>query len=69
MSEIKDETDNSDDRVPLLGDVPLFGRFFRSEIEEAQKTNLLIFTKVLLVKPDGSPLRPKATNSLPEFKY
>ncbi len=65
----KDSTDNTDDRIPILGDLPLFGRFFRSEIEDADKTNLLIFTKVLLVKPDGTPLRPKIDNGLPEFQY
>ena len=66
---VKDETDTTDDRIPILGDVPLIGRFFRSEIEDANKTNLLIFTKVLLVNPDGTPLRPKPDNSLPNFRY
>ena len=66
---LKDDTKTTDDRIPMLGDMPLLGRFFRSEIEDADKTNLLIFTKVLLVKPDGSPLRPKMGNGLPDFRY
>ncbi len=66
---VKDDTSTTDDRIPILGNVPLIGRFFRSEIEDANKTNLLIFTKVLLVKPDGTPLRPKPDNSLPNFRY
>ncbi|MFO7723994.1 MAG: hypothetical protein R6V45_00475 [Oceanipulchritudo sp.] len=43
------------DRVPLLGDIPLLGRLFRSEGESTQKRNLLIFVTANLVGPGGSP--------------
>ena len=66
---LKDETTNTDDRTPFIGDVPLVGRLFRSQIEDGDKTNLLIFTKVLLIKPDGTPLRPQIDNGLPNFRY
>ncbi len=66
---LKDVTTTTDDRTPLIGDVPLVGRLFRSQIEDGDKTNLLIFTKVLLIKPDGTPLRPQIDNSLPSFRY
>ena len=62
-----DETDNTDDRVPIIGDIPLVGRFFRSQAEDVKKTNLLIFTNVKLVKADGTPLRPENNQGLPSF--
>lgn len=43
------------DKVPLLGDLPLIGRLFRSEGESTQKRNLLVFVTAKLVSPGGSP--------------
>ncbi len=45
------------DKVPFLGDIPFFGRFFRSEGESSAKRNLLIFVTANLVSPGGSPKR------------
>ncbi len=45
------------DKVPLLGDIPLLGRLFRSEGESTQKKNLLIFVTARLVDPGGAPVR------------
>ncbi len=45
------------DKVPFLGDIPFFGRFFRSEGESTAKRNLLIFVTANLVSPGGSPKR------------
>lgn len=44
-----------DDRVPLLGSLPLLGRLFRSSGESTQKRNLLIFVTARLVGPGGRP--------------
>lgn len=44
------------DKVPLLGDVPLLGRLFRSEGQYSQKKNLLIFVTARLVDPAGKPI-------------
>ncbi|MCP4683583.1 MAG: type II secretion system secretin GspD [Desulfobacterales bacterium] len=39
-----DETlDNSDYKVPCLGNIPLIGRLFRSTVRSGEKTNLFIF--------------------------
>jgi general secretion pathway protein D len=43
------------DRVPILGDIPLLGRLFRSDGKSTQKRNLLIFVTANLVSPGGSP--------------
>lgn len=44
------------DKIPLLGDIPLLGRLFRSEGQKSRKTNLLIFVTARLVDPAGKPI-------------
>ncbi len=38
------------DKVPLLGDIPLLGRAFRSEGRSKEKTNLMIFLRPTIVR-------------------
>jgi general secretion pathway protein D len=45
-----------DDRVPILGDIPIIGNLFRSRYEKSEKRNLLIFVSARLVDPAGRPL-------------
>jgi len=40
------------DKVPLLGDIPVLGRLFRSEGKSNQRTNLMIFLRTTIVR-DG----------------
>jgi len=40
-------------KVPLLGDIPLLGHFFRRETEKNVKTNLLIFVSAKIITPEG----------------
>ncbi len=42
-----------EDKIPVLGDLPLVGRFFRSEGEENSRKVLLYFAKVDVVDPAG----------------
>ena len=42
-----------DDKIPVLGDIPFLGRFFRSHAEKTQKHNLLIFVTTRLVDAHG----------------
>lgn len=65
---IRDTSNFYDDRIPLLGDIPLLGRLFRSEVKDVVKENLLIFTTVRLVNPDGSPLREREIRGKPPFR-
>ncbi len=54
---ITEETQKIKDKVPILGDVPILGRLFRSEGERTSKTNLLIFVTARLLDPSGNALR------------
>lgn len=64
----REEVKKVNDKVPFLGDIPIFGRMFRSKGESAQKRNLLIFVTANLVSPGGAPkkqnLRATKANSL-----
>ncbi len=55
---ITEKHDEVDDRIPILGDIPLLGRLFRSNYERSEKRNLLIFVTARLVDPAGRPLKP-----------
>ncbi len=52
---IKDYTVTVDDKIPILGDIPLIGNFFKSKSSTVKKTNLLVFITARMIKPDGSP--------------
>ena len=51
---ITDSVSKQKDKVPLLGDMPLFGRLFRSESSSKTKKNLMIFVTPTIVNPDGT---------------
>lgn len=53
----REEVVEYEDRVPVLGSIPLFGRLFRSSGASSQKRNLIIFVQANLVNPGGAPLR------------
>ena len=65
---IKDTGGFTDDRIPVLGDLPLVGSLFRSQAQNRLKRNLLIFVTARLVNPDGSPLREREIRGLPPFR-
>jgi general secretion pathway protein D len=65
---IRDTSGFMDDRIPILGDVPLFGALFRSQAQNRLKRNLLIFVTARLVNPDGSPVREREIRGLPPFR-
>ena len=43
------------DKVPILGDLPLIGRLFRSESSQTAKKNLMIFVTPTIIDPAGNP--------------
>ncbi len=55
---IDDTVTTLNDKIPVLGDLPLVGRMFQSRYTRAEKKNLLIFMTCRLVKPDGTPFHP-----------
>ena len=49
---IREETRFSEDRVPVLGSIPLIGRLFRSDSNEKSKSNLMIFIRASVIRDD-----------------
>ncbi|MBP1583236.1 MAG: hypothetical protein J6866_04705, partial [Victivallales bacterium] len=66
---IKEDLRRYEDKVPLLGHLPIIGRLFTSKGERSVKTNLMVFVNVRLVKPDGQPKRANELRGLPDFKH
>jgi type II secretory pathway component GspD/PulD (secretin) len=52
------------DKVPIWGDLPLIGRYFRSESNYQEKVNLLIFVKTRIITPTGESWREKQAREL-----
>ena len=53
---MKDTTDKTVTRLPVLGSLPVIGKLFRKEGETAERSNLLIFVTAQLVNPSGANL-------------
>jgi len=47
---VKDDVQESVQKVPLLGDIPLLGRLFRSNATTLTKTNLLVFIRPTIIR-------------------
>jgi general secretion pathway protein D len=53
---IREDVQNVEDKVPLLGDAPLIGRLFKTKAEERFKRNLMVFVTARLIDPSGKPV-------------
>ena len=62
---IREELTTIKDKIPILGDIPLLGWFFRSEGQYSQKKNLLIFVTARLVDPAGRPIHTEGSLAMP----
>ena len=51
---LQDDFGNSQERVPGLGDVPLFGNLFRADSRSRKKTNLMVFLRPVVVRDGAS---------------
>jgi general secretion pathway protein D len=53
---MREDIQKVEDKTPIIGDIPLVGRLFRSSSSLHQKRNLIIFVTATLVDPAGQPL-------------
>lgn len=51
---ISERVSKTKDKVPMLGDLPLVGRLFRSEASASKKKNLVIFVTPTILDPAGN---------------
>jgi general secretion pathway protein D len=53
---MREDVQKVEDRTPFIGDLPLVGRLFRSNVDQHIKRNLIIFVTARLVNPAGQPV-------------
>lgn len=46
------------DKVPIVGSLPLVGRAFQSKVTQLERKNVLMFVTVRLLDPGGNPIAP-----------
>ena len=60
---ISDDSKNNESKVPILGDIPFVGNFFKYQTKNRDKTNLMVFLRPYVLR-DG-----KAANQLTGERY
>ena len=70
---MREDVQKVEDRVPILGDIPIIGRLFQSTAENRIKSNLIVFVSAQIIDATGRPLRgvdagatPSAPTGAPE---
>jgi general secretion pathway protein D len=53
---MREDVQKTEDKTPIIGDIPLVGRLFRTNVDQHIKRNLVIFVTARLVTPGGLPL-------------
>jgi type II secretory pathway component GspD/PulD (secretin) len=64
---LRDSAYQRDDKYPGLGEIPLVGRFFGSQMHYDDKRNLLIFVTARLMSGDGVPVKTNPSTGLFDF--
>jgi general secretion pathway protein D len=60
---MREDVQNVEDKIPILGDIPLIGRLFQSKSENRIKSNLVVFVTAQIIDATGRPLRgPESGN-------
>src|SRR5688572_33348219 len=62
---IQDDQQASVDKVPLLGDIPYVGAFFKYESRNRKRTNLMVFIRPVVLKDD----RAAASITADRYEY
>jgi general secretion pathway protein D len=61
---MREDVQNVEDKVPILGDIPYVGRLFQSKSENHIKSNLIIFVTAQIIDSTGRPLRGAETGQV-----
>ena len=62
---MREDVQKTEDKVPIIGDIPLVGRAFRTNTEQHTKKNLVIFVTAKIITPAGVPLNEEEEGLLP----
>lgn len=60
---MREDVQTVEDKVPVLGDLPVVGRLFQSKAENRIKSNLIIFVTAQIIDATGKPIRESAATA------
>jgi len=60
---MREDVQTVEDKVPVLGDLPVVGRLFQSKAENRIKSNLIIFVTAQIIDATGRPIRESAATA------
>ena len=66
---VLDKQISMEDRYPILGDLPIIGRFFTKTANTSARSNLLISVSPRLISGDGVPINSRPDNGIPDFRF
>jgi general secretion pathway protein D len=65
---MREDVQNVEDKVPILGDIPIIGRLFQTKAENRIKSNLIVFVTAQIIDATGRPLRGvEASGAIPDM--
>ncbi len=64
-----DKQVSMEDRYPILGDLPILGRFFTKTSDSSARSNLMISVSPRIIYHDGTPVYPRPSNGVPDFRF
>ncbi len=50
---MREDVQKTEDKTPIIGDIPLVGRLFRTNVDQHIKRNLVIFVTARVITPSG----------------
>lgn len=53
---VREDVQKVEDKTPIVGDIPLLGRLFRSNVDQHIKRNLVIFVTARIINAEGQPI-------------
>jgi general secretion pathway protein D len=56
---MREDVQKTEDKTPIIGDIPLIGRAFRTNVDQHIKRNLIIFVTARVVTPAGLAFNPE----------
>jgi general secretion pathway protein D len=56
---MREDVQKTEDKTPIIGDIPLVGRLFRTNVDQHIKRNLVIFVTAHVVTPSGLAFNPE----------
>ncbi len=54
---IREDVQDVEDKIPVLGDLPILGRLFKTRAEDHFKRNLMIFVTASVIDPSGQKVK------------